>query len=955
MGFLRYFILLSTLPFLLCACSSSESPTPVLASLALSCAVTTPVVGTPVRVAISHQPQGAAIGVLVWNSSDPDTAGVDQTGLVTAKKAGTVTITARATNGVHGGIDLTFVTPPVTALEISDGNRKMFVGDSYQLHVLSAPAYSVLTALQWNSTDSQVVSVGQGGSVTALQLGSAIITVSDGLHSDQVVVTSLPKTTSSLDPLPVKTFPAHAWKIADLLEKNAVAPNGDDPGLRILSERWLELNLTERPFDALTVDDLSRFVITSSDDPAYINPVNPVRIQHRYFPERAPFTPSPAAVAGGQSVSDGQSGYIVVVYRIFLKAPLDCPLKKGCTYTVSANTTTVPGLTALTAKYDGRDSREVIHVNQEAYPSSGPKVASLSAWLGVDGIGNRGWIDFSSQEHPGMDGHFYVVDAASGAIAYTGNIIRTANTDEELYSGSQVWLLDFSGCTASGRFRLAIPGVGESYPFSLGAKAFSPVIYTTIRALTHSRDGNHGLDAAEVTHWNRPAAHLDDAIEESTGQHVDLTGGHMDAGDREKIPVNMAMAVSYLVSASRLFPNQVEALGETLQIPESGNGIPDYLDELFWETDALYKMVANTHQGGAMTAWIKPAWDGFEKGQPPEGATGRIWFDQRYGRLKYATLSVAGALAMASNDPLVRKYDPVRADVYLKAAEAVWSTYAIHEYDNAWWSGDNATNALSLGKHPWSSEVIFAAANLYEATGQATYLQHLQAEWPANPFELVLYGMDAGGLPLQDYLAVALSSQSGMPSALKDQARAWIIQVADFMNTQPHGQPVFGVLFQEAVNSAVGWYFSGLRTGWPNLVAWGVSGDTQYRDHVTDTWNYLLWTNPLSKSHITGLGDPDFRVRWVVNELWDYAWRQQVSGLPGWVEPPPGLVMGDLQNTEYNYWFDSAWNAPRTTRMEPNRAGIPLFYRHVDGWVVYNEASSTTAATMAAIALPFAR
>ena len=128
----------------------------------------------------------------------------------------------------------------------------------------------------------------------------------------------------------------------------------------------------------------------------------------------------------------------------------------------------------------------------------------------------------------------------------------------------------------------------------------------------------------------------------------------MDAGDREKIPLNMALAASYYLTASRLFPDRVEALGESLQIPESGNGIPDYLDELFYELDCVYKMVANTHSGGAMTAWIKPAKGNFEKGYPPEGAAGRVWYDGRYGRVKSATLAVAGALAMAAADPLVK-------------------------------------------------------------------------------------------------------------------------------------------------------------------------------------------------------------------------------------------------------------------------------------------------------------
>ncbi|MEI6873538.1 MAG: hypothetical protein WCL50_00250, partial [Spirochaetota bacterium] len=92
----------------------------------------------------------------------------------------------------------------------------------------------------------------------------------------------------------------------------------------------------------------------------------------------------------------------------------------------------------------------------------------------------------------------------------------------------------------------------------------------------------------------------------------------------------------------------------------------------------------------------------------------------------------------------------------------------------------------------------------------------------------------------------------------------------------------------------------------------------------------------------------------LVNEIWDYQWRRGAAGGSGWLEPPPGLVEGDLQHGDYNAWFDSPYNAARTKRMEPSLAAIPLLHRHVDGWVVTNEASSHTAAAMAAIALPFA-
>lgn len=128
-------------------------------------------------------------------------------------------------------------------------------------------------------------------------------------------------------------------------------------------------------------------------------------------------------------------------------------------------------------------------------------------------------------------------------------------------------------------------------------------------------------------------------------------------------------------------------------------------------------MVANTHQGGALTLWLKPKSDGFEKGYPPEGDTDRVWFDSKYGRTKNSTLAAAGALAMAANIQLVKDYSavpgqPDRAALYLQAAEVAWNAYASHEYDEAWWYDDTGLigGAWQIGKHPWSNTLIFAAA-----------------------------------------------------------------------------------------------------------------------------------------------------------------------------------------------------------------------------------------------------
>ena len=76
---------------------------------------------------------------------------------------------------------------------------------------------------------------------------------------------------------------------------------------------------------------------------------------------------------------------------------------------------------------------------------------------------------------------------------------------------------------------------------------------------------------------------------------LDVTGGWYDAGDHGKYVVNGGISVWQLLNQyerSRLVDGaQPGKLGDgTLAIPESGNKVPDILDEARWELEFLLKM-----------------------------------------------------------------------------------------------------------------------------------------------------------------------------------------------------------------------------------------------------------------------------------------------------------------------------------------------------------------------------
>lgn len=188
--------------------------------------------------------------------------------------------------------------------------------------------------------------------------------------------------------------------------------------------------------------------------------------------------------------------------------------------------------------------------------------------------------------------NFQIIRTSDQTCAFDGVAVN-AGTDAS--SKDPTWQIDFSALKEPGTYYV-LSGKGEKSPvFSIGSKIYSSLKNDLMKAfyfqrcgcsLTKEHAGPYTHDACHTS----PAIFYEDFINHTAAPRTfDMTGGWHDAGDFGRYTTAGAVAVAHLLYAYELFP---EALQDSLNIPESGNGIPDLLNECLYELKWLLKMQA---------------------------------------------------------------------------------------------------------------------------------------------------------------------------------------------------------------------------------------------------------------------------------------------------------------------------------------------------------------------------
>ncbi len=398
-------------------------------------------------------------------------------------------------------------------------------------------------------------------------------------------------------------------------------------------------------------------------------------------------------------------------------------------------------------------SRATVFVNQQGYLPQHLKVA---------------YTDHAAD-------HFELVDLASGNVVFQGTVSLRKTDDPS--TGLDVYLADFSAFTTCGQFKIRLDDGQESVPFTISDSVFSQVAQKTLKGLYFQRCGM-ALSEAYAAPYTHGSCHSADAVFHSTCQasgYKYTRGGWHDAGDYGKYVVPAANALSYMLMLAEYFPQYLST--DRLNIPESGNGIPDLLDEARYELNWLLTM-QDSASGGV---YFKVTTKDFVGYVMPDDS-----YEARYIYQIASTATGDFAAIMARAARVYQSYDSAFADRCLSAARNAW--HFLQENPDIVPEGGfhnpDDTETGEYGDEDDSDERLWAAAELFETTGEASFntyfLNHYQdggiiaeqASWQyVKPLAQITYlrsAQTAASTPAQNNIRSALQQYADDQVGLSD-------------------------------------------------------------------------------------------------------------------------------------------------------------------------------------------
>jgi endoglucanase len=312
---------------------------------------------------------------------------------------------------------------------------------------------------------------------------------------------------------------------------------------------------------------------------------------------------------------------------------------------------------------------------------------------------------------------YEVVDAKTGKSLFSAPIAIWNNGQTQQNSGDRGWWFDFSSVNTPGNYYIRDKQNNvRSYSFEIANNVYQKPLKAAMRTFFYQRLGFAKKPPYADRRWQDDAAFIG-RQQDTEARYIktksdprDMRGGWQDAGDTNKYVTFAHPAVHQLLSA---YTDNRKAFTDDFNIPESGNGIPDLIDEVKFEVDWLKRM--QDRDGGV---FIKLGTTDYTKTQKPSQ-------DRRprfYGA-KCSSATIAAASMYAHASIVFAEFKPLQGygkDLENRAIKA-WKWYQTNpkrtDCDNGEIKSGDADRTIEQQKE----ESVVAAVYLSALTRQPEY------------------------------------------------------------------------------------------------------------------------------------------------------------------------------------------------------------------------------------------
>jgi len=435
---------------------------------------------------------------------------------------------------------------------------------------------------------------------------------------------------------------------------------------------------------------------------------------------------------------------------------------------------------------------------------------------------------------------FEVINVVSGEVAMDGDLSASQKWS---LAGNSVRIADFSAITEAGEYIIRVAGFPDSKRVNISSDAYLALHDGALKAYYFNRAGLE-LDPTYAGDWARPLGHPDTnvlvhrsaaTVDRPAGTVLSSPKGWYDAGDYNKYIVNSGISTYTLLASYTDFTDFYK--DRDIDIPESGDEMPDILDEVLWNIDWMETM-QDPRDGGV---YHKLTTLNFEAAVMPHNAT-----SQRYVVQKNvgAALNFAGVMAKASR---------VFADIPGHAKKAQdYRVAAIRAFE---WAQDNPglyyqqprdVSTGEYGDDDVDGEFAWAAAELFLLTQNTDYLEvyKQKASAPETPnwqdtMTLAYMSLLREGeklLSVKDYESV------------KSQFMTYADSVVEAHNASAYRVAMLEDDFVWGSNAVA------LNKAMVLLQAYKLESKKAYHSAAIGLLDYVLGRNPIDFSFVTGFG-----------------------------------------------------------------------------------------------------